>query len=512
MPKTDQTIKQLNAELQRLQKQIALLKKQEEKHRFAGDLYKSLEKNSQVGVYLIQRGKFRFVNQQVANVLGYTKDELLKMEAISIIHPEDQAGAQENAVAALQGKSTSPYEFRVVTGSGDIRWINETLDSINYRGKRAALGTFVDVTDKIIARQKFVELEALEATILESIPHAVIGLKNRRIIFANEGLYSVFGWKPEELVGQSTRVLYRSDEEYEHRTIKNLYSTLEGQRIFRAEFNYRHKNGNDIVCMVSASRIGAGLKDRGIVITFEDITERKNAEKELERSHEQLRNHAAHLESVREGERTRIARELHDELGQLLTALNMDLVLVSKRIPGGQTFLQEKVAGMIKLVEVIMESLKRISMTLRPDLLDHLGLAAAIEWQADNFQKLTGISCRLSIETQNIDLNPDLATAIYRIFQEALTNITRHASATEVTVSLHVKRGRIILQVKDNGRGITREQQAKPDAFGLIGIRERAYHWGGKIKITGKEKEGTTVSVSIPLPGKDELPWKKSKF
>jgi PAS domain S-box-containing protein len=344
----------------------------------------------------------------------------------------------------------------------------------------------------------------LEATILDSSPHAVIGLKNRRVIFANEGLYSVFGWKAEELVGQTTRVLFRSDEEYEHTAIKNLYSTLEGQRIFRTEFTYRHKDGSDVICLVSASRIGEGLKDRGIVVTYEDITERKNAEKELARFHEKIRNHAAHLEAVREEERTSIARELHDELGQLLTVLNMDLVLLSKKVPENQPFLQEKIEGMIKLVEIIMESLKRISMALRPDLLDHLGLAEAIEWQADNLQKHTGIRCNSVIETQRINIIPNLATSIYRIFQETLTNIARHAKATKVSVSLKIRRGRIALRVRDNGQGITKEQQSKPDAFGLIGIRERAYHWGGEIKINGKEGKGTTVSVSIPLPGKDE--------
>jgi signal transduction histidine kinase len=230
----------------------------------------------------------------------------------------------------------------------------------------------------------------------------------------------------------------------------------------------------------------------------------KNAEKELARFHEQIRSHAAHLESVREEERTNIARELHDELGQLLTVLNMDLVFMSKKVPGDQLFLQEKIEGMIKLVGIIMESLKRISMALRPDLLDHLGLAEAIEWQADNFQKHTGIRCNLAIEIKRIDIIPDLATAIYRIFQETLTNIARHAEATKVSVSLKIRGGRIALKVRDNGRGITGEQQSKPDAFGLIGIRERAYHWGGEIKINGKEEKGTTVSVSIPLTGKSE--------
>jgi PAS domain S-box-containing protein len=279
MQDIDKTKIQLVDELQRLQKQIALLKSREKKHLFENDLFQSLEKNPQIAIYLIRRGKFLFANQHLINILGYPADELLKMKALELVHPEDRVRVHENALAMLQGKSLAPYEFRVQTREGDVRWISESLSTISYQGERTVLGSSIDVTDKVTARQKFAELEALEATILDSIPHAVIGLKNRRVIFANDGLYSVFGWKAEELVGQTTRVLFRSDEEYEHAAIKNLYSTLEGQRIFRTEFTYRHKNGNDVICLVSASRIGAGLKDRGIVVSYEDITERKKCRK-----------------------------------------------------------------------------------------------------------------------------------------------------------------------------------------------------------------------------------------
>lgn len=470
------------------------------------NLFQSLKKNPQIGIYLIRRGRFLFVNHYMIDIMGYTEEELLAMDILRIIHPDDRVRVQESAKAMLKGKNREPYEFRFLTKGGEIRWASETVDIIDYRGEKTVLGSSVDVTEKIVSRQKFAELEALEATILDSIPHAVLGLKNRRIIFANEGLYAVFGWLPEELIGQTTRILFRSEEEYDQAAVKNLYEILEAQRIYRSELTYRHKSGSDVICRINCSRIGSGLKDRGIVVTYEDITEQKKAEQKLALFHEQIRSHSAHLESAREEERKSIARELHDELGQLLTVLNMDLALLSKKMPDGQPFLMEKITEMTRLVEVILDSLKRISMKLRPDLLDHLGLAAAIEWQADNFRRHTGIRCDLSVEMRKLDIAPNLATAVYRIFQETLTNIARHAGASSVKVSLRADRGRIILKVKDDGKGITAKEQTKPSAFGLIGIRERAYHWGGEVKIIGQKGKGTTVTVSIPFSGKDETP------
>ena len=277
-----------------------------------------------------------------------------------------------------------------------------------------------------------------------------------------------------------------------------LYSTLETQRTHSIEFPCRRKDGTDIECLVSASRTGESLQERRIVITYEDITERTRAKDELERSRQEMRNLSAHLQSVREKERTRIARELHDELGQLLTALNTDIILLNRRIPEGQPELRERVDAMSGLVDMTMNTLKRIYMDLRPGMLDHLGLPVAIEWQASEFSKRTGIPCRVAVEPEDMELDPDLSTAVFRIFQETLTNISRHAEAKRVQVSLKKAGREIRLSVKDNGKGITEEQMAKPNSYGLLGIRERVFHWGGEVKITGKKGKGTTVNGRIP--------------
>lgn len=355
----------------------------------------------------------------------------------------------------------------------------------------------------IQARNRVAEMEALEASILEAIPHAVIGLQDRRIIFVNNGVKTVFGWKSDELIGRTTRLLYRTEKDY-IRIARQLYSILEMQSIASMEFPCLRKDGTEIECMVSAARIGKQLKQRRVVITYEDITDRKRAATELELSRHQLRQLSAHLQSIREKERTRIARELHDELGQLLTALNTDIVLLKNKIPEEQKLLSDRAESMSSLVELTMQTVKRIYMGLRPGMLDHLGLTAAISWQAEEFSRRTGIVCKVSFNPEDMVIDPDLTTTIFRIFQETLTNVQRHAKATKVTVSLTATADRLEFVVKDNGKGIDDDQLRKPDSFGLLGIQERVYHWGGREAIVGKIGKGTTITISIPLAREGE--------
>jgi len=233
--------------------------------------------------------------------------------------------------------------------------------------------------------------------------------------------------------------------------------------------------------------------------TQQEVAERQEAEIELRRSQEDLRNLSTHLQSVREEERSGLAREIHDELGQILTALKMDLSWVGKRIPEKQELLFKKIEGMLQLVNVTIQTVKRISTELRPGLLDDLGLTAAVEWQAGEFQHRTGIQCKVSLGPDHIFLDREQSTAVFRIFQEALTNVTRHANATIVKVNLREKDGNLVLKVKDNGRGIKEKQITNSRSFGIIGMRERALTQGGEVKIRGIPGKGTVVTVSAPL-------------
>jgi len=233
-----------------------------------------------------------------------------------------------------------------------------------------------------------------------------------------------------------------------------------------------------------------------------EITERKRAEEELKKSREQLRALAARIESMREEEGKRIAREVHDNLGQALTVLNMNLFELESQISelGDETrrdLLLNRIRSMRNLIDTTVHAVREIATELRPRMLDDLGLEPAIEWQARDFQERTGIQCELISE--NINLDQERSTAIFRIFQETLTNVARHAKATRVNIRLKEDTDKITLELEDNGRGITEKEIYNPRSLGLLGMRERALLFGGEINITGGQGKGTTVTVCIPV-------------
>jgi signal transduction histidine kinase len=237
----------------------------------------------------------------------------------------------------------------------------------------------------------------------------------------------------------------------------------------------------------------------GVIHIASDITKRKQSEKELRDSRKKLRNLTSYLLSVREEERADIAREIHDELAQSLTSLKMDLFVLKKKLPGEQKAAHELRKSMLKTVDMTVNMVKRISSDLRPRLLDDLGLLAAVKWQAERFQDRTGIACKVTQNSEIRSLDQKHAITIFRIFQEVLTNVFRHAEAKEVKVNLKINAGKLIMEIKDNGRGITDEQISDPESLGLIGIQERVNLLRGKVEIIGIKNKGTTVTTEIPL-------------
>ena len=233
---------------------------------------------------------------------------------------------------------------------------------------------------------------------------------------------------------------------------------------------------------------------------FAERRERRRAEEQLRRSHEQLRALTSYLQYVREEERTRISREVHDELGQALTGLKMDLSWLAGHLPRHDRALLHKIKTMMSGIDATIHTVRRISTELRPGILDSLGLVAAIEWQASEFQTRTGICCNVTTTVSETLWDQDFTTAFFRIFQETLTNIIRHAKATLVEVKLAVEGDRLVLTVADNGRGITEDEMVNTRSIGLIGMRERAALVGGEISFQGAPGRGTTVTVRIPLP------------
>ncbi len=225
-------------------------------------------------------------------------------------------------------------------------------------------------------------------------------------------------------------------------------------------------------------------------------------EKEIRDRNEELQNLTAHMELLQEEERKKIARELHDYLGQSLTALRIDCSRLMSSLEDAATArssMKNTIVSMVQLIDETLENVRDISAALRPGILDHLGLAAAIKWQAHELQKRTNIKFNHDLASDDIDADDEISTALFRIFQEAATNVVRHTSATEVDILLSVKENEIRLTIRDNGKGITTDEIQNPRSFGLIGMRERTRYYGGALSITGQDGIGTEVIVVLPL-------------
>jgi PAS domain S-box-containing protein len=237
----------------------------------------------------------------------------------------------------------------------------------------------------------------------------------------------------------------------------------------------------------------------GIVL---DVTERKHAEERLRDSHQQLRSLSSRLESVREEERVRIARQVHDELGQILTAVKIHLTVLATGAASqrGKTSLIKKLDSLTAVIDDAIDLVRNIAYELRPLALEELGLKEAVEWEASQVGERSGIHCQVETSGE-INLETEQSTAVFRIFQEALTNVVRHASAQNVVVRLHVRDEHLLLEVADDGVGIHEERLADPRALGVLGMKERAVFLGGSLQVMRNNGKGTVVGLRVPLKG-----------
>ena len=347
------------------------------------------------------------------------------------------------------------------------------------------------------------ETRSLMASIVESSDDGIIGQTlDGSVVSWNKGAETIFGYSPDEMKGRSLACLVPPDCSQDLPLMAE--KAISGEHINQHETVRLRKDGSRIDVSLTVSPI---ISDSGGTIgtstIVRDITERKRVQEELRKSNEQLHDLYGRLQSAREEERTRISREIHDEFGQALTALKIDLAWIRKKLTMGPTDLIEKIDGMSRTVTMTINSIKRLSSDLRPALLDDFGLSAAIEWQAEEFESRTGTRCELSMDVDDAVLSADISTAIFRILQEAMTNIMRHAGATLVRLDLKEEPGSLVFTVRDNGRGISRSEIANPRSYGLMGIRERVYSLGGSVAIEGSPGEGTVLRVRLPL-GKEE--------
>ena len=340
------------------------------------------------------------------------------------------------------------------------------------------------------------ELEEKYRQVISTITDAIMTFDadTKQYIEVNKACEDLYGYSREDFL---TLRHYDITAEPEL-TDKAITETLQGKLKYIPIRYHRKKDGTVFPVELSVSTFN--LQGRKVLCgVIRDITERRQAEEQLRTSSEQLRALSAHLQSIREEERKMMAREIHDELAQVLTVLKMEFRSLSDRSSKKQEGGVLDAESINQLIDRAIDTSQRVCMELRPAIVDELGLSAAIEWQAKEIEKRSNIKCKITFEPQEILVDKEHSIALFRIFQELLNNVVRHAQATKIKIHLKEKRDRIILSIKDNGIGIADEQISDFKSLGLVGIRERAQFLGGSFAIRGIKKKGTTVTISIPL-------------
>jgi PAS domain S-box-containing protein len=303
---------------------------------------------------------------------------------------------------------------------------------------------------------------------------------------------NLFGYSDDELRGH-TPALHLGEEGF-----SAILQELAANGSHQGEISSRTKTGERLRLELSAFSV---RNEKGEVVCLfginRDITERKRMEEQLRTSRDQLRAFAARLQSIREEERARIAREIHDELGQRLTGLQLGLAWMAGKLTQGQQAMREKVGELSALVDGTIRLVQRISTELRPGALDHLSLSDAIQWEAREFERRTGIRCMFRTNAKSAELDQDGNVAVFRILQEALSNVARHAGATLVAITLKKRGKHFLLEVRDNGKGLTEAARSDPRSLGLLGMRERAHMLGGELSISSRHGNGTTVTLRL---------------
>jgi two-component system sensor histidine kinase UhpB len=447
-------------------------------------------------------GKILMVNDAYCNIVGMNKEELIgRPFSIVYHHSEKEMVFQTYLRDASHKEIKTRFERENVLWNGSKRWFefsNSFLDLPS--SEKVTLSIIKDITERKNSEIELIESEKKFRMLFNSANDAVFVTQLRKnktygdFIEVNDVACNRFGYSKEEFLKLSPSAIVQPKyiEEF-NRSIEELLR--ENHIIYQVI--HRAKDNGLIPTEVSSHLFNYD-GELTVLSIARDITERKEAEDKLRRNSIVLRNLASHLQSIREDERTLIAREIHDELGQVLTVLKIQITLLSHKLREDQKDLKEKINGLSKVIDESVESVQRITSKLRPGILDELGLIPAIEWQTQEFRNVTDKLFSLSLPSNEIQINKDKSTVIFRIFQEAVTNVIRHASASHVYISLNLSHPKLILEVRDNGSGISIDQIKNPRSLGIIGMKERALAVGGEVNIEGVPTKGTTVIVEIP--------------
>jgi len=368
-----------------------------------------------------------------------------------------------------------------------------------------AITVLLNIAWEIFRRKRAEQiLQKLNMAISNSQEVVFMTDKEGIITYINPEFTKMYGYTAGEVIGKTTPRILKSGlisaEGYEQ-----FWKVLLNEQNIMEEYTNKCKDGRLIDIEGSADPI---LNDKDEIIGFlgiqRDITDRKHAEEKINNYLTKLKNLAAHLQTVREDERTAIARDIHDDMGQDLTALKIELSLIEnevkkKSVTINQSFLLNEIKDMQAIVNNTINKVRKLIRELRPEVLDNLGLQDALKWQAKEFEKRNRIKCSYTSNISEIDLDKKRSTAIFRILQETLTNIIKHAKASRVEISFNKKNGTLLLEINDNGKGFSLKDVDDTKSMGIIGMRERVAVFGGELEISSQVKKGTKVIVSIPI-------------
>ncbi len=483
-------------------------KRAEEALRESEEQFRLLAEQSLMAIGIIQGGVFKYFNEAFEEINGYSADEIKRWKSLEFsktIHPDDRNFVVDQIRKKQTGRPdvVPHYFFRIIRKNGDIRWIEIYSKTVTYKKKPADLVTLIDVTERKKAEEALRKSEECYRTLIETTRDLIYTTDRKgSITYMNRALEKILGYTPHELNGKSFAEILAPEFVDKARDI--FRRAMKGELIPVYEAEMIRKDGTKIFLEFNVETLyDEKGKPAGRSGVGRDITERKRTEDELKQSYQQLRAFAERLQQIREESQVTIAREIHDELGGGLTGLKMDLSLLSQKIEGEKEgkdhdFLMKRIHSSNQLIDRLIQNVRHIGMKLRPSVLDDLGLIAALEWESEEFTNRTGIKCEFVPAFEYVNLEETTATAVFRIFQEALTNVARHSGADQVTVLFREDGGYLYLEVMDNGRGITEGEILNMKSLGILGMKERALVFGGELSISSEPGGGTTVVLKIP--------------
>ena len=432
----------------------------------------------------------------LAMIQAESIEQVRGLEIAQVIAPEYRSAFNDLHRRVFAGGSGT-LEFEIIGLKGQRRWLaTHAVPLRDASGTiQAALGITRDISRRRIAELALVESEErfCKAFYANALPLLITRLSDGMVLDANEAFTKLVNRPRDEILGQTTVELGVIEPARRAAVIERLRD--EGV-VNDIELELHPRDSEPRTGLLSLVRIELGGQQCTLG-TYRDVTEAKRAEEQLRASRTALRSLATRQQDIREDERSRIAREIHDSLGQALTALKLQLVAAQDAAATETPALSARLAETALMVDDLVKSVRRIATELRPPILDQLGLPAAVEWLAQDFARRTGIRCQTSVQPTNGAITNELATALFRIVQEALTNVLRHAGATRVDIELGVKSGCVMVEINDDGSGIT-EAGMGPGSLGILGMRERAAALGGVLEVAPRSNGGTRVAAWFP--------------